>query len=136
MHPSRCLVYSCQGSRTEWQGAIPNVPSSHPPSLTLSIQNSPPPRWPIWLASKYEARRILWLAIIWALLFLLAVGLLVGLLVPWNKTSSTFTGPQGSLAQIGTAGPTSASFNVCRREILSREDWGLPSPPEVLEYFY
>ncbi|GLC46048.1 hypothetical protein PLESTB_001024100 [Pleodorina starrii] len=46
--------------------------------------------------SSWTARRTLWLAVAWVLVFLLSVGLLVGLLVPWDRlTQPRFTaGPE------------------------------------------
>ncbi|KAG2426389.1 hypothetical protein HYH02_014816 [Chlamydomonas schloesseri] len=41
-----------------------------------------------WLES-WSTRRTLWLALAWLLVFLLAVGLLVGLLVPWGNLGKT-----------------------------------------------
>jgi hypothetical protein len=71
-------------------------------------------KWPTWLFAKYSQRKTFWLFVIWALLMLLAIGLLVGLLVPWNKGSSpppSFSSG-GSLLPIGTAGSNVASFQV------------------------
>ncbi|GFR42507.1 hypothetical protein Agub_g3397 [Astrephomene gubernaculifera] len=48
-----------------------------------------------WLHS-WSTRRTAWLAVLWLLVFLLAVGLLVGLLVPWGRLTRTrfLVGPQ------------------------------------------
>ncbi|GLI66716.1 hypothetical protein VaNZ11_010580 [Volvox africanus] len=47
--------------------------------------------WRFYAAWQYSwtARRTLWLAVAWVLMFLLAVGLLVGLLVPWDRLGRT-----------------------------------------------
>lgn len=63
---------------------------------------------------KYSRHRILWLAIVWGLLFALAVGLLVGLLVPWSKTEPTVSfSSAGSMQTAGSAGPYDVNFQVC-----------------------
>ncbi|GIL69276.1 hypothetical protein Vretimale_12608 [Volvox reticuliferus] len=67
--------------------------------------------WRFYAAWQYSwtARRTLWLAVAWVLMFLLAVGLLVGLLVPWDRLGRTkFTlGPQ-----VVALGPSHVSLVV------------------------
>eukprot|EP00198_Chlamydomonas_reinhardtii_P007328 XP_001696664.1 predicted protein [Chlamydomonas reinhardtii] len=57
-----------------------------------------------WLES-WSTRRTMWLALAWLLVFLLAVGLLVGLLVPWDNLSKT-TMSEPAVANSSSSGAT------------------------------
>nr|BBC28428.1 hypothetical protein [Yamagishiella unicocca]BBC28452.1 hypothetical protein [Yamagishiella unicocca] len=61
--------------------------------------------WRFYAAWQYSwtTRRTLWLAMAWVLVFLLAVGLLVGLLVPWGRLSNTDFTVRPEVVAVGAA---------------------------------
>lgn len=76
-----------------------------------------PPRFYASFVASWRESRTTWLAVLWVTLFLLAVGLLVGLLIPWHRVQRLdFAYPPTLLAP----GPTSVSalFSLSRGGVL------------------
>eukprot|EP00195_Chlamydomonas_chlamydogama_P005962 CAMPEP_0202907858 /NCGR_PEP_ID=MMETSP1392-20130828/44059_1 /ASSEMBLY_ACC=CAM_ASM_000868 /TAXON_ID=225041 /ORGANISM="Chlamydomonas chlamydogama, Strain SAG 11-48b" /LENGTH=592 /DNA_ID=CAMNT_0049596929 /DNA_START=417 /DNA_END=2192 /DNA_ORIENTATION=- len=69
--------------------------------------------WYARLATSFKQHRTRWLAITWLVIFLLAVALLVGLLVPWpSKKDNTDTTPPTVELPSGGVSPATGPFNI------------------------
>lgn len=62
-------------------------PPPHLPALALAAR--PPGSFYATWQYSWTTKRTLWLALAWLFVFVLAVGLLVGLLVPWGELTAT-----------------------------------------------
>ncbi|KAG2429221.1 hypothetical protein HXX76_010991 [Chlamydomonas incerta] len=98
------------GSKTSSLVGSPSGRKWSRPSYILFLPYHLHPGHPLWRfyatwLESWSTRRTMWLALAWVLVFLLAVGLLVGLLVPWDNLSKT-TMSEPAVANTSSTGTT------------------------------